>query len=130
MKKLCTIFLALCLVTALSACAVSREQSINKMNGYLGKTEKDVIAGWGVPDKTYKMDDGTEVIAYREERERYDPPTSTVCMGSYPGAFGYTLCGGGGRSRSVKLTCEYTFYLQRGVVVKWDQHGNNCPAGE
>lgn len=128
MKKLFNILFALCLIPALSACMATRESSINKMNSYLGKTEQEVIAGWGVPDKTYQMDDGTDVIAYREEREQYDPPSSTVCMGSYPGAFGYSVCGGGGSTRRVKRTCEYSFYLQRGIVVKWDQHGNNCPA--
>lgn len=127
MKKLLNLCLALPLILALAACAVTREQSIEKMNSYVGKTDQEVIKGWGVPDKSYTLDDGTEVIAYREVREKYDGPTSTLCMGSYPGAFGYSVCGGGGRTRQVKLICEYSFYFKNGRVTRWDQHGNNCP---
>jgi len=130
MKKFLHLMLIAPLLLSLAACAVTREKSMERMNSFVGQTEAAVIDSWGVPDKTYEMSDKTKVIAYREEREHYDSPGSTVCLGSYPGPFGYSMCGGGGPKRIKKLACEYSFHLKGGVVTEWSQHGNNCPVKE
>lgn len=121
---------AILLVLLLAACAgASAERNAERMNGYVGQTEEAVIKSWGVPDKVYKLDSGIKIISYDEFSDRFDSPTSTVCIGSFPGNFGYSTCAGG-PSRRVRLSCERSFHLKGGKVVDWSQHGNNCPGGE
>jgi hypothetical protein len=114
----------------LAGCAgASVERNSERMNGYIGQNEEAVIKAWGVPDKVYKLDSGIKIISYDEFSDRFDSPTSTVCIGSFPGNFGYSTCAGG-PSRRVRLSCERSFHLKGGKVVDWSQHGNNCPGGE
>jgi hypothetical protein len=114
----------------MSACAgSSAERNVARMNGFIGQTEEAVIKSWGVPDKTYTLDSGVRIISYNDFSDRYDPPTSTVCIGSFPGNFGYSTCAGS-PSRRTRLSCERSFHLKGGTVIEWSQHGNNCPGGE
>lgn len=122
--------LALVIIAGLSACAGSgAERNVERMNGFIGQSEEAVIKSWGVPDKTYMLDSGVKIISYDDFSDRYDPPTSTVCIGSFPGDFGYSTCAGG-PSRRVRLSCERSFHLKGGKVIDWSQHGNNCPGGK
>jgi hypothetical protein len=114
----------------LAGCAgASVERNSERMNGYIGQNEEAVIKAWGVPGKVYKLDSGIKIISYDEFSGRFDSPTSTVCIGSFPGNFGYSTCAGS-PSRRVRLSCERSFHLKGGKVVDWSQHGNNCPGGE
>ncbi|MDY0009114.1 MAG: hypothetical protein RBS08_05365 [Bdellovibrionales bacterium] len=103
-------------------------RNAERMQGFIGQSEENVIKAFGVPDKTYTLESGTKIISYDESYERYDPPTSTVCVGSFPGRYGMGSCMGG-PSRRVNLSCERSFHMRKGKVVDWSQHGNNCPGG-
>jgi len=120
-----------CLLTlTLSACAgASVERNVERMNGFVGQSEEAVIKSWGVPDKAYMLDSGVKIISYADLTDRFDSPTSTLCIGSFPGDFGYSTCTGG-PSRRVRLSCERSFHLKGGTVIDWSQHGNNCPGGD
>lgn len=121
---------ALLLPLFLTACAgTGAVRNTERMNGFVGQKEEAVIKSWGVPDKVYTLDNGVKIIAYEEFSDRYDSLTSTVCVGSFPGDFGYSTCAGA-PSRRVRLSCERSFHLKGGKVIDWSQHGNNCPGGE
>lgn len=120
----------LCLASFLLAgCTGGAVRNVERMNSFIGQPEEAVINSWGVPDKAYKLDNGTKVIAYTEISDRFDGPTSTVCMGTFPGDIGYSTCMGG-PARRVRLSCERSFHIKSGKVVDWSQHGNNCPGGQ
>lgn len=113
----------------LSACAgASAERNVARMNSFIGQSEEAVINAFGVPDKFYALDSGVKIIAYNEFSDRYDSPTSTVCIGSFPGDVGYSSCMGN-TTRRVRLSCERNFHIKGGTVIDWSQHGNNCPGG-
>lgn len=119
-------FLALTLAGCTGSSAL---RNTEKMNSFIGQPEEAVIKSWGVPDKAYKLDSGVKIIAYAEISDRYDSPTSSVCIGSFPGNFGYSSCMGG-PSRRVRMSCERSFHIKGGKVIDWSQHGNNCPGGQ
>ncbi len=122
--------IAMCFVAfALAACAGGTSRNVDKMNSFIGQPEEAVIKSWGVPDKTYQLDNGVKIIAYAEISDRYDSPTSSVCIGTFPGNFGYSSCMGG-PSRRVRMSCERSFHIKKGTVIDWSQHGNNCPGGQ
>lgn len=113
----------------LAACAgTGAERNVERMNSFIGQNEEAVIKAWGVPDKTYTLESGVKILAYEEFSDRYDSLTSTVCVGSFPGDFGYSTCAGA-PSRRVRLSCERSLHLKGGKVIDWSQHGNNCPGG-
>lgn len=114
----------------LAACAgTGAERNVERMNSFIGQNEEAVIKAWGVPDKTYTLESGVKILAYEEFSDRYDSLTSTVCVGSFPGDFGYSTCAGA-PSRRVRLSCERSLHLKGGKVIDWSQHGNNCPGGQ
>lgn len=128
--RLISICLGLIAILFLSACAgMGAERNVERMNSFIGQNEEAVIKAWGVPDKTYTLENGVKIIAYEEFSDRYDSLTSTVCVGSFPGDFGYSTCAGA-PSRRVRLSCERSLHLKGGKVIDWSQHGNNCPGGQ
>ncbi len=122
--------IAMCFMAlTLAACTGGAVRNVEKMNSFVGQPEEAVIKSWGVPDKAYQLDNGVKIIAYADNYDRYDSPTSSVCIGTFPGNFGYSSCTGG-PSRRVRMSCERSFHIKGGKVIDWSQHGNNCPGGQ
>lgn len=124
--------LALLAALFLSACAAEINTAhISKMESFMGRPEKDVIMAFGVPDKTYQLDNRTKVIAYRTERFYSDNSGFgfSTCAGSFPGRFGYSGCIDPipSRTRTYATICELSFNIVGGKAVGWFQNGNSCP---
>ncbi|MCL5776783.1 hypothetical protein M1105_07260 [Limibaculum sp. FT325] len=91
------------------------------LEGWLGASERELVAGWGVPDSIYEAD-GVRFLQYSD----------TEVYGSVdPGYF--SVWGGGvytgvGASRIYTRRCETTFTLEDGRVTAWRYDGGGCRA--
>lgn len=92
MKKI--IFL-LCLI--LLGCATESKYQA-KLNSWKDRSKSDLVLNWGVPDKTYKLDKNTELLAYKKEH----------------------------KFQVVKYWCKTTFTIINGTVNNWKTEGNDC----
>lgn len=111
----------------LSACTSSAEYAA-MMDGWLGKSEKELVTAWGVPDKQYDVDKETRMLAYVESRNVSYPGTFSTCLGGAGRHVGYNNCIGSVPPSSESYYCETTFMLVQGRVTKWGTKGNGCRA--
>lgn len=119
--------IALAFIVFLSACTSSAEYAA-MMDGWIGKTERELVTAWGVPDKIYDVDKDTRMLAYVESRQVSYPGTFSTCLGGRGGHFGYHNCVGSVPPGSESYYCETTFLLAQGRVSKWGTKGNGCRA--
>lgn len=119
------------LFLALAGCATPVDTAhITRMDGFIGKPEREVIYAWGAPDKAYPLDGKTKVISYVRGTRRIirDHSSFQTCAGGLSPSLGYTNCFGGFPSaETVTYYCEYSFQVERGRVTGWFQNGNDCP---
>ena len=131
-KNLCIIILAL----ILSGCASTAKYEA-KLNNWIGASENSLVAAWGVPNKTYNLDNGKKAIEYARK--------NTVQTGGYSYASPQTTYQSGmigdkpysGTSttyvteiepvQKYKLSCKTSFIINNsGKVESWHHEGNNC----
>lgn len=113
----------------LAACATAPDTArIERMNSYIGQSERQVISDFGVPDKVYEVDRGMKMITYTTRRQSFpEGPGFDTCIGGRGGHFGYSNCFGGYPSRIRYEYCDLNFRLSRGKVEGWTQNGSACP---
>ena len=132
MKKI--LFLLLCL--GLFGCASTAKYEA-KLNNWIGASENSLVASWGVPDKTYNLDNGKKAIEYAHKETVqtggyiYTMPQTTYQSGMI-GNKPYS----GTSTTSVtetmpvqkyKLSCKTSFIINNsGKVESWHHEGNNC----
>lgn len=133
-KTFFTLFSALVACVLLAACATEiNTKHIARMESFIGRPEKEVIMEWGVPDKTYQLDNRTKVISYRQTSYYNDGGSGfgvSTCAGSFPGSgIGYGGCIDPlpRPTRTYEYSCEYSFNIVEGKAVGWFQNGNSCP---
>jgi hypothetical protein len=101
---------------------------ISRMNGYVGGTEKMLIGGMGVPDKSYELDPLHKLVAYTQVRQGYvDGSSVGMCLGGFSQPFGYSACNDYYPHRVVAEYCDVTFNITRRIVTGWSQKGSACP---
>lgn len=118
-------------VFILSACATQIDQGyVNRMDSFIGKPEAFLIDRMGVPDKSYKIDNGPKLATYTRvtEREVRSPGGfgMSSCIGQY-GKFGYGACADTSPTRIYTFFCDVTFTIDHGRIKGWRQAGNDCP---
>lgn len=122
-KKLLIAFAFLMLTVA---CATTENYDA-QLNKWLGKSEKELVMGWGVPDKQYQLDANTKMLSYvRSDIVSY-PGTLSGCVGGLGSPIGYAGCTGIPPTLE-SYYCETTFILVRHRVARWGHKGNNCTA--
>lgn len=92
MKKL-----TLLLTFVLLGCATESKYQA-RLNSWLYRPKSELVLNWGVPDKTYKLDKNTELLAYKKET----------------------------KIQGVKYWCKTTFTITNNDVSKWITEGNDC----
>lgn len=118
--------LALCCLLLVSACAGSSKEYVERMNRWIGASEKELVSTWGVPDKSYQVDSKTLMLAYVDRKNVSYPGTFSTCVGGWGGRFGYNNCIGGVPPTNETYVCETTFMLVSGRVTKWGTKGGGC----
>ena len=113
----------------LAGCATQIDTGyIAQMNGYVGGSEKVLIAAMGPPDRTYKLHGGEKIVTYEQVRDSYiDGSGLGLCMGGFDPRFGYSACHGNEPRRIISQFCDVSFNIIRGKVTNWSQKGNACP---
>jgi hypothetical protein len=91
------------------------------LEGWIGVSERELVAGWGVPESVYETD-GARFLQYAD---------SEVYGGVDPGYV--SVLGGGvytgiGVTRVYTRRCETTFTLEDGRVTAWRYKGSGCRA--
>jgi hypothetical protein len=124
-------FMFVPVLLALSACATAIDTAhIARMNGFIGRSEREVIDAWGVPDKSYQTDTGEKFLTYVRGTQQLvgEGLSLSTCTGNGVGSLGYGGCFGGfPPARTVTYYCDFTFDIARGRVKEWFQQGNDCP---
>ena len=130
------ILFAVVLSMVLTGCATTAKYEA-KLNSWVGQNEDSLIAGWGVPEKTYQMQDGKKALEFVHK--------SVVQMGGYTytqpqvtyhsGSIGNKQYSGTSTTyvtevspvQRYKLSCKTTFILDTdGKVAGWHHEGNDC----
>lgn len=132
MDKIIKIFLVL----GLSGCATMANYDA-KLATYMGATEEQIVANWGIPNKTYTLDNGKKALEFLNR--------SVIEVGGFTSVTPYTTYQTGtingqeyrGTStsyviekdppRKQRLSCKTTFLLDKdGNVESFNRSGNNC----
>jgi len=132
MKKL----LGLLLCLGLCGCATTAKYDA-KLNQWIGATEDSLVASWGIPNKTYNLNDGKKAVEFvRKETIQTGGYTYTIPQRSYQsGVIGDKAYSGTATNyetvimpiQQYKLTCKTTFILNAsGQVESWHHDGNDC----
>lgn len=124
------LFISLVLILPfLSACATTVDTArIERLNSYIGASERKLVSDFGVPDKVYEVDRGMKMISYTTSRKMYSGgPGFDTCIGGRGGHFGYSNCLGNYPARVTHEYCDLNFRLSRGKVEDWSQNGTACP---
>ncbi len=124
------------LVMLVSGCATTVKYEA-KLNTWMGVSEESLIAAWGVPDKEYRMSDGTKAIAYIHKDTiqtggyAYTMPqtthqTGTIGNQTYSGTT-TTYVTATEPVQRYKIFCKTSFIIDKsGKVKSWHHQGNNC----
>jgi len=126
--------LLLCL--GLSGCATTVKYEA-KLNTWIGASENDLIASWGVPDKVYRMNDGKKAIQFvRKDTIQTGGYTYTVPRTTYQsGTIGDQPYSGTSTEyvtetapfKKYKIYCKTSFIINKdGKIISWHHEGNNC----
>ncbi|MEZ0261201.1 MAG: hypothetical protein ACAH80_09335 [Alphaproteobacteria bacterium] len=112
-------------VLLLASCATGPSYK-EKTAGWKGATEKELVTAWGVPDKTYQLDNRTKMLAYVKRRKVFYPGSGfNTCFGSRAGVGYVGNCFGGYPERETR-DCETTFMITNGRVTNTGFKGNAC----
>ena len=97
----------------------------NDLNSWLGASETDLIAAWGIP--TRSLDQGNiRILEYhRNYGQMVMPGTQMHNTTLYPNS-AYTMSTPATPGYSVPMTCTTTFTITGGNVTGWRYNGNNC----
>lgn len=99
------------------------------VSSYVGSSEANLVAQWGVPHSTYRADDGTKYLVYRRARTYTVDGTPPTYETRRTGAGTYSTTAVGGTD-SVTLTgqCTTTFKVVDGTIRGASYKGNQCTA--
>ena len=135
-RRLAAPLLALAL---LAGCAASPgpEDFDRRMSAYVGRPEADLVAGLGVPSRTYEAE-GRRLLAFEFTSTAASPaivPGLGLGLGFGGGGFGRgggvgvgtgLGLGFGGYGAAPVATCSVTFELREGRVSSFERRGEGC----
>jgi hypothetical protein len=129
MQKYLAFILAAVLSFSIVSCTPRTENRYEAhLENWVGKSERELVTVWGIPDKQYQMDAHTRMLAYVSRNTYFQEPAGfSTCLGGYRSHFGISNCYGGYPSVRTS-SCETIFTIRKGRVVKWGHRGNDCRA--
>ena len=95
-----------------------RQNDINQAS-WINHYASEMVAAFGAPTSTFRMHNGDVLYTWSSKSTR--TVQSTIIQN--PAIPGMThIVGGGTRTRS----CDRTWTVRNGIVIGWNQRGNNC----
>lgn len=131
-RKIASILATICILFV-GACAAGQIDDVHlaRMSGMIGLTEKELIDGWGVPDRQYVMDDRTKIATYTKSTDYAAAEGGfgvSSCIGTASPGIAYGTCLGAPSSTRMRhYFCDLNFKIVRGRIASWSQQGNDCP---
>lgn len=123
------------LALVLSGCATSAKFQAN-MDGWMGQSEGNLIAGMGPPQSVYPLDDYTKVLTYANSGQMvlpgqtYSTPMTTNTTGYVNNrpfnAQSTTYVPQQGPATVIGLSCTVNITVHNGFVTGWRANGNHC----
>lgn len=127
LRKIISIFVVLS-VGFLASCTTEKNYEAG-LDQWIGKSEKELVTTWGIPDKQYQLDANTRMLSFVSHNTVYYPGTVSTCFGVAGRNTLFNNCAGGGFPPSRQsYSCETIFTLHNGHVARWGHKGNNCRA--
>ena len=129
------LLLLLLLLLFATACASgSPEEFDRRMTAYVGRSEADLIAGMGVPNRSYEAE-GRRLLQYDLAQPSSAPavyPSIGLGFGSFGRSSGVGvgtgLGFGFGGSGAAPRICTLVFETRGGQVTGFDRRGDGCVA--
>lgn len=123
----------LCLL--LAACATQKKFQAN-MNGWIGRSEADLISTMGPPQSVYSLDSDTKILTYVRSGQMvlpgqsYSTPVTTNTTGYYNAqpfnAQSTTYVAQQGPATVINMSCTVNLTIHSGSIAAWRANGNNC----
>ncbi len=110
----------------LTSCATTANYDA-QLDYWIGKSERQLVMRWGIPDKQFRLDADTVMISYVKSDIVSYPGTFSGCVGRYAGPAGFAGCSGIPPSIA-SYYCETTFIIVKRRVARWGHKGNDCRA--
>jgi hypothetical protein len=130
---------SLAALALLGACGTSQTPQAfdQKMTTYVGKPEAELVAGLGVPTRTYEAD-GRRLLQW-DFVQPSSAPAIYPSIGLGFGSFGFGRGGGSGVGVGTGLgfglggaapprACSVVFEMREGTVQGFNRNGNGCVA--
>ena len=121
MKLLFTILMTL----FLTGCFTTQKEFEDKLSSWIGYTESELVASWGIPQRVYELDD-KKYLTWVNSSSMTLPGTQPTYQTSIIGGYATTTAIGGTAPMNIMLNCERTFVIQNKRVQTWSWKGNNC----
>jgi hypothetical protein len=124
MRRFRTLFITPIVLLSLfimSGCTTKQEHE-DMLSSWIGSSESDLIASWGVPTSFYELD-GKRYLTYSN--------SSQALVGGTPSITTYDLYGnayssGGTAPILVTSNCSITMVVENGLINEWRYEGNSC----
>lgn len=114
-------------VVALLLCGCASEEKFrHSLDSWKGSSESNLIAGLGVPLRSYQTSDGIKYLTYGWGSSYTIPGTPPSYQINQIGNSYYANPYGGTEPITIRGRCEYTFALLENVVVTYEYQGNAC----
>lgn len=119
----------------LAGCAGGTEAFDQRMAGYVGRSETELVGRLGVPTRTYDAPDGSRLLQY--DAAPAPAASSGLSLGLGVGSFGWGRGGGVGTGVGLGFGvpvapaaegCSATFEVRDGRVAAFRRRGEACPA--
>ena len=114
----------LMLLGCMVSCTNGRSYGV-MLDNWIGRSEKELVMGWGIPDKQYQLDQNTKMISYTSSNTAVYPGALSSCFGTGRNNAIYSNCAGL-PSMVETYYCETIFTIISGRVSRWGHKGNNC----
>lgn len=96
-----------------------------ELEGWVGRTEVEIVDAWGPPDQVYENEAG-RYLTWRSSRIRLVPGQPQVYHWDRTGSRSRATVSGGIPPRLMDMTCRKTMILRNGVITRWQWDGNSC----
>lgn len=97
---------------------------------WLRRIKRELIYAWGVPVRSYSVDNNLKFLTFRDDRTLYIPGGPSTSYTNFYGNSMTTTTYGNNAPTTLGLTCETTFGIRYGLVVSYRYEGNNCVTNE
>lgn len=119
------LILPFAVMVCLVSCTNTKNYEAN-LDTWIGKSEKELVTAWGIPDKQYQLDQNTKMISYISRDTAVYPGSPSTCFGTVSGNTVVSNCGGSFPPTIQSYYCETIFTLDNGRISRWGHKGNNC----